>query len=183
MKRIVLGVALLLALVTACDSGDREDATQPPSGGRPQLEVPGSPSGGVVVQLPAKKHQSWIHGSYTVCLDEPGEVEVTSVEFKSGNLELAQWALRPNPGTEGKNFAGDVPGVLATHGIENTEVLTRVCDDQGNSYELVLQLRSGESSTEGDGIIVQYTSDGANGTLALADHVVMCVRPERPDCA
>ena len=146
--------------------------------------LPGSPSGDVEMQVPAKAHQSWVLGSYTMCLDEPGEVEVTSVEFQSGSLELAEWALRPNPGAEGKNFAGDWRGAtLASRGIENTEVLTRVCDNQGNSYELVLELRSGASSTEGDGILVRYTSDERAGTLFLPQRIVLCVRPERPECA
>jgi hypothetical protein len=83
---------------------------------------------------------------------------------------------------EGEDFAG-VPGTLARRGIANTAVLTQVCDDQGNSYEVVLQLQAGESSTQGDGILVHYTSNGRNGTVALPDRVVMCVRPERPECA
>ena len=98
MSRIVPWVALLLWLVTAC-GGDQEDATQPPSGGRPQLVLPGSPAGLMESQLPAKKHQTWIHGSYTMCLDEPGEVKVNSVEFQSGDLEIAEWVLRPKPGS------------------------------------------------------------------------------------
>ena len=147
--------------------------------------LPGSPSGYVAVQLPASKRQSWVHGTYVLCLDEPGEVKVNSVEFKSGNHEVTGWAaLRPNPGPEGKGFAGDWPGAtLATRRIESTEVLTRVCDDQGeDSYELVLQLQSGKSSTEGNGILVKYTSAGRGGALALPDRVVLCVRPERPEC-
>jgi hypothetical protein len=147
----------------------------------PQLVLPPGPVNEVTVQLPAKQHQSWVHGSYNMCLDEPGEVEVTSVEFESGSAEITRWALRPGP-EEGEEFAGDVRGTLATRGIENTEVLTRVCDGQRSFYELVLQLRAGESSTEGDGVVVEYTSDGRDGSLALPDRVVLCVRPERPDC-
>lgn len=72
------------------------------------------------------------------------------MEFESGKSEITRWALRPGP-EEGEEFAGDVRGTLATRGIENTEVLTRVCDRGGNFHELVLQLRSGESSAGGDG--------------------------------
>lgn len=73
-----------------------------------------------------------------------------------------------------------------SEGVRRGEVVApcrRVCDDQGNSYEVVLQLQSGESSTQGNGILVRYTSEGRSGTVALPDRVVMCVRPERPECA
>ena len=64
------------------------------------------------MQLPAKEHQSYVHGTDTMCLDKPGEVKVTAVEFKSGNAEITGWALRPTPDEE---FAGDRPGAtLAT---------------------------------------------------------------------
>jgi hypothetical protein len=136
----------------------------------------------VAVQISAREHQSFVHGSYTVCLDRPGEVEVSSVEFESGSLEVTGWALRPTPGP-GEDLAGDWRGAtLASRGIEHTEVLTRVCDGQRSSYELVLQLRSGESSSEGDGIVVHYTSEGREGSLTLSDRVVLCVRPERAAC-
>jgi hypothetical protein len=176
----VVWVALLLALSASCDGG-RGDATSPPSGDQAQLVIPGPPSdGGVTVQLPAKQGQSYVHGSFPVCLDKPGEVKVTSVEFKSGKAEITGWALRPTPDSE---FAGDRPGAtLASRHIENTDVLTRVCDNRGNSYELVLQLRAGTSNTDGDGVVVRYTSDGDEGSLELPDRIVLCVQHGGPPC-
>jgi hypothetical protein len=178
--KMVVWVALLLALSASCD-GSQGDATAPPPGDRAELVIPGPPvGGGVTVQLPAKKEQSYVHGSFPVCLDKPGEVKVTSVEFKSGKAKITGWALRPTPESE---FAGDRPGAtLASRHIENTDVLTRVCDNQGNSYELVLQLRAGTSNTDGDGVVVRYTSDGDEGSLELPDRVVLCVQPGGPPC-
>jgi hypothetical protein len=71
---------------------------------------------------------------------------------------------------------------VKSRGIENTDVLTRSCESPQKPYEVVLQLRAGESSTHGDRVIVEYTSDGRDGTLALPERVVLCVRPERPEC-
>jgi hypothetical protein len=181
-RNAAAGVAALLVLVTGCERS-QGDATSPPSGDQAQLVTPGPPTdGGATVQLPAKKGQSYVHGSFTVCLDKPGEVKATAVEFKSGKLEVTGWALRPTPGP-GEEFAGDRPGAtLASRGIENTEVLTRVCDNRGHSYELVLQLRAGTSNTDGDGVVVRYSSDGDEGSLELPDRIVLCVQPGGPPC-
>ena len=147
--------------------------------------TPGTPSQ-VTTQLPAKQRQSYVHGSYPVCLDEPGQVDVTAVEFESGDLEITKWAVQPGPvpDAEGRTeFAGDWrDATLQSRGIKDTELLTRVCDDQGNFYEVVLQLRAGQSSTQGDRVIVRYTSDGRQGSLELPERVVMCVKPDLPSC-
>jgi hypothetical protein len=37
---------------------------------------------------------------------------------------------------------------LPARGIENVDVLERVCDGKGNFYELVLELEAGEESSE-----------------------------------
>lgn len=182
-RGVLVCMGLLLASSTACRGG-ADDGTQAPAGGRPQLVMPGSPSQ-VEIQLPAKHGQSFVHGSYTVCLDEPGQVDVTAVEFKSGDLEIVTWAVHPGPvpDAEGRReFTGDLRGTLQSRGIEDTELLTRVCDDQGNSYEVVLQLRAGRASTQGDRVMVRYTSDGREGSLELPERVVMCVKPDRPSC-
>lgn len=180
---VLLGVGLLSATLTAC--GGADESTQAPSGGRPQLVIPGTPSR-VQTQLPAKPRQPYVHGSYPVCLDEPGQVDVTSIVFQSGDLEISTWAVRPGPmpDSDGNTeLAGDWRGAtLGSRGIENTEQLTRVCDDQRNFYEVVLQLRAGESSTQGDRVIVRYTSDGREGSLVLPERVVMCVKPDLPKC-
>jgi hypothetical protein len=182
-RAVLVCMGLLLAALTACGGG-ADDGTQAPAGGRPQLVMPGTPSQ-VETQLPAKEGQSYVHGSYTICLDEPGQVDVTAVEFESGDLEISTWAVQPGPvaDAEGhREFTGNVRGTLQSHGIEDTELLTRVCDEQGNVYEVVLQLRAGRASAQGDGVVVRYTSDGRAGSLELPESVVMCVRPDRPSC-
>jgi hypothetical protein len=96
--RVVAGMlpcVWLLVVLAACNAGE-SDGTQPPSGGHPQLVLPGTPAN-VVVQLPAKAQQSYVHGSYAVCLDEPGEVKVTTVKFQSGALEVTGWGYAPFP--------------------------------------------------------------------------------------
>ena len=61
-------------------------------------------------------------------------------------------------------------------------MLTKVCDGHGNTYELALQVRAAATSTYGNVVVVRYTGDGAGGSLALPDKVVLCVRPEKPEC-
>lgn len=137
-------------------------------------------------QLPGKRPgQPWVHGTYVVCLDRPGTVKVTDVRFESGDLDVTDWAIRPNPAAEGRLLAGDVPGRFASQNIKSTgTTLTRVCDkEQANTYEVVLQLRAGKTTTQGTNIEVLYTSGGREQTLVLPDRVVMCMRPERPNCA
>jgi hypothetical protein len=173
-----------MVLLAACNAGE-SGGTKAPSGGRPRLVLPGTPAN-VTVQLPAKARQLYVHGSGIVCLDGPGEVKVTSVGFQSGALEVTGWAVRPlpEPDQNGTTYlAGDRPGAtLKSRGIENTEVLTRSCEGPLKPYEVVLQLRAGESSTQGEQVIVEYTSDGREGTVAVPERVVLCVRPEKPAC-
>jgi hypothetical protein len=180
---VVMGI-LLSSTLTSCDGGE-DDGSQAPGGGRPQLVFSGTPSQ-VETQLPARRRESLVHGSYTVCLDEPGKVDVTAVEFESGDLEITKWAVQPGPvpDADGRSeFAGDRRNAtLQSRGIEDTELLTRVCDGKRNFYEVVLQLRAGRSSTQGDRVIVRYTSDGREGSLELPERVVVCVKPERPSC-
>ena len=186
--RVVAGaltwMALCGVLLGACDTGE-SDGTQAPPGGRPQLVVPGTPSE-IEVQMPTKAQQSYVHGSFPVCLDEPGEVEVTSVWFHSGDMQVTDWAVRPIPEADEDgtaHFAGDWRGAtLESRGIENAEVLTRTCDGSDKPYEVILELRAGESSTHGDRAIVQYASGGREGRLALTERVVLCVRPDSPPC-
>lgn len=183
MKRLTGVVAVLLIAVTGCDSTGGE--VDPGPGARPpQLVSPGANP--TESQLPAKRPgQPWVHGTYVICLDRPGTVKVTDVRFESGNLDVTDWAIRPNPAAEGRLLAGDVPGRFASQNIKSTgTTLTRVCDSQGaNTYEVVLQLRAGKTTTQGTNIEVLYTSGGREQTLTLPDRVVMCMRPERPNCA
>lgn len=179
------GVGLLLFTVSACGGADDDAATRSPSGGWPQLVMPGTPND-IEVQMPAKPGESFVHGAHPICLDEPGQIDVTSIEFVSGDLKITDWAVKPGPtpDSEGRTeLVGDYRSeTLESLGIEQTQPLTRVCDGQSNFYEVALQLRAGESSTHGDDVVVRYTSDGREGSLELPERVVLCVRPDHPTC-
>jgi hypothetical protein len=172
-----LGIAVLYAIVMISATGC--------FGGGAQLVLTSEEVNEVSVQLPAKPQQSWVHGSYPLCLDEPGKVRVTDVRFQEGDLDIVDWAMQhaPVPDEDGKRmFAGDLPGTFESRGIEDVGVLELECDGQYSYYELVLELKAGETSSEGDGVIVRYISDGEQGAVAIPEQVVMCVRPEEPSC-
>lgn len=189
-----LGCVLACAVAvgaSGCDAGaagsphGRTDVSSaPPAGSGAQLILPpGPPAGWVELQQPARPGEPMVHGSYVVCLDRPGNVKVTSVGFASGDIDVTGWALRPNPGPLGKEYAGDWGGeTLASRDIANTDVLTAECDEKASGYEVVMQLRAGKVSTQGKGVLVRYTSDGSEGSLTIPDRVVLCVRPEMPNC-
>ena len=141
----------------------------------------------VELQLPVKAMRSYVHGSYPICLDQRGRVEITSVRFSAGEAEITDWAVRPAPQPDHNGtmqLTGDRPGTLSALGIDDVKEVSRACDDlpRASYDELVLQLHAGETSTEGQSPIVTYVSDGKQRTLVLPERVVLCVRPDPSPC-
>ena len=174
----IVGVPILLFGGAGCGG------SPPAASEATTLVATSDPDTFVEVQSPAAKNQAWLHGSFTVCLEEPGKATVTSVSFETGELEITDWLVRPNPAAGGREFAGDVPGTLEDLEVEDaTTTLTRVCDKSGaSSYEVVLELASGKVSSIGRNVVVEYTSGGERKELLMLDRVALCIKPDRPNC-
>jgi hypothetical protein len=119
-----------------------------------------------------------VMGSMTVCLDRAGSVRVTGVVPSDGTLDVTGWAFRPNPFLHGGEMIGDRAGSLRDAGFVpgTPEKLTIVCNHpNGNSYELLVQVRAVPQSTASSGFTIHYqTATGDAEALTIPLRVIMC---------
>ena len=144
----------------------------------PGLIQPGTPNA-VTDEVPVDVKTVWAIGSITLCLDGPGRVDVTSVAAYGGNVDVVGFGLRPNPFLAHGQMVGALDLTLKGLGIPaGPQALTIVCDQpEGNSSELVLQVRAGATSTRAKGVKVSYESAGQTRELSIEHGLILCLHP------
>ncbi|MFI5623497.1 hypothetical protein ACIA03_08535 [Nocardioides sp. NPDC051685] len=123
-----------------------------------------------------------------VCTDRPGTLEVTDVraEDPSSNFRIEDYSLRPNAAVSGGEALGTVYGDVETAQFQAGQTtVDRTCDegDGGGGYEVAIQLtRTGPGRAYSRAFLLDWESDGAQGTLRVPYAVVLCDQTPANKC-
>jgi len=164
--RLLLPVALVASLLVGCDQGGAS---------RLVISGDGELNEGVSAGIRMKPGERFLMGMMPVCPTGPG-VEVTSVET-TGDVEVTGFDLRENPFVHGAEMVGSVRATLEEYGLDRptVEPLTEPCGDEDQFYELIVEMRAGDTDTGASGYRVNYSSGSENGTLVVEYGVYACV--------
>ena len=113
-----------------------------------------------------------------VCLSRPGVATIVAVHPVAGteNLEIQDFATRPNPALVGEDQLGEVRGTLEKAGFDpHAHDVDAVCDGEGSGYEVAAQLaRTGLGPAASHGFDIDWESGANSGTVRIPLSVVLC---------
>ena len=109
-------------------------------------------------------------GGIPVC-PEDAPVVVTSVDAEG--VEVTGYSLRPNPFTDGGEMVLSARGTLEENDLvrDDGAELDKLCGDEDEFYELIVELRAGDHDGLAEGYEIKY--DG--GSLSVPYSLNTCV--------
>ncbi|MGY0386307.1 hypothetical protein ACWZJV_04990 [Nocardioides sp. WG-D5] len=123
-----------------------------------------------------------------VCTDRPGTLDVTAVraEDPTSNFRVEDYAVRPNAAVSGGEALGTAYGDIEAAQFQAGQTkVDRTCGEgeDGGGYEIAIQLtRTGPGRAYSHAFLLDWESDGAEGTLRVPYAVVLCDQTPAKKC-
>lgn len=138
--------------------------------------------------VPVATNTPYVVGDLTICLDEPGEATITSIESvqPEGSLRLDGFAVVPNDMERGLPGIEDSEKTIAERGVDTSApvIVRNVCPDpslapdpkrEPQAVALLLQYRRGDDRTaRNHGILVRYEAGGRKQVLMIDWAIELC---------
>ena len=169
--------AAALLYCSACSPSHAED---------PDLQILGHASGTTLERSDLPTGTEISYGSIIVCLDRPGEIEVTDVApLDPKNIRVDEYGLRPSPYWRHKPGLGDAVGDLRSVHFSSGHTTTYVCNPKtGRASELGVVVQSEASGPASlSGFKITYRSGDRQGTLDYPLGIVLCTGKQDPNAA